>query len=189
MTDTLLYNLLDTKAFHLRLNQSLPKFLLIKELLYHNNIPVETWQPENNFPLDIIEMNFSAACKFQDVYLLAFILKEFGIKQIYPSRKEEPTIAIGTYFSRVANKGQFAIAEPIDINQFLSIDPKVSTEIAIASLFTNTLENTDDDYETWDNNDDYYESSYEKYGGYNGYDDDAIDNAFEGDPENTWNVD
>lgn len=32
-------------------------------------------------------------------------------------------------------------------------------------------------------------SGYEKYGGYNGYDDDTIDNAFEGDPENTWNVD
>lgn len=34
-----------------------------------------------------------------------------------------------------------------------------------------------------------YESSYEKYGGYNGYDDDTIDSAFEGDPSNTWNVD
>jgi hypothetical protein len=29
----------------------------------------------------------------------------------------------------------------------------------------------------------------EKYSGYNGYDDDAIDNAFDGDPEATWNVD
>jgi len=28
-----------------------------------------------------------------------------------------------------------------------------------------------------------------KYGNYNGYDDKSIDNAFEGDPENTWNVD
>lgn len=31
--------------------------------------------------------------------------------------------------------------------------------------------------------------SYEKYGGYNGYDDFTIDAAFEGDPEATWNVD
>lgn len=31
--------------------------------------------------------------------------------------------------------------------------------------------------------------SYDKYGGYNGYSDNAIDSAFEGDPENTWNVD
>ena len=36
---------------------------------------------------------------------------------------------------------------------------------------------------------DSYRSNYEKYGGYNGYDDDAIDSAFEGDPTNTWNVD
>ena len=31
--------------------------------------------------------------------------------------------------------------------------------------------------------------SYDVYGGYNGFDDDAIDDAFEGDPMNTWNVD
>jgi hypothetical protein len=53
-------------------------------------------------------------------------------------------------------------------------------------------------YETWesqqqdnDDNDDYddYSPSYEKYGGAYGYDDDTIDSAFEGDPENYWNID
>lgn len=40
-----------------------------------------------------------------------------------------------------------------------------------------------------DEMDDDYGSSTEKYGGYNGYSDDVIDDAFEGDPEATWNVD
>ena len=31
--------------------------------------------------------------------------------------------------------------------------------------------------------------SYSQYGGYNGFDDDTINSAFEGDPEATWNVD
>lgn len=31
--------------------------------------------------------------------------------------------------------------------------------------------------------------SYSKYGGAYGYDDDTIDSAFEGDPENYWNID
>ncbi|PZX09659.1 hypothetical protein LX69_03532 [Breznakibacter xylanolyticus] len=40
-----------------------------------------------------------------------------------------------------------------------------------------------------DSNADYNsESRFEKYGGYNGYSDDTIDDAFEGDPLNTWNV-
>ncbi len=30
---------------------------------------------------------------------------------------------------------------------------------------------------------------FEKYGGYNGFDDDTIDAAFEGDPDLTWNID
>ncbi len=37
--------------------------------------------------------------------------------------------------------------------------------------------------------DDSYRPSYEKYNGYNGWDDDTIDQAFDGDPEATWNVD
>lgn len=40
-----------------------------------------------------------------------------------------------------------------------------------------------------DDNDDNYRPSYEKYNGYNDFDDDTIDNAFEGDPDATWNVD
>ncbi len=31
--------------------------------------------------------------------------------------------------------------------------------------------------------------SYDKYGGYNGYSDDIIDDVFDGDPMNTWNID
>lgn len=41
------------------------------------------------------------------------------------------------------------------------------------------------DYDLWDD----YGKSGEKYGWYNGFSDDVIDDAFEGDPEATWNVD
>lgn len=57
---------------------------------------------------------------------------------------------------------------------------------------TNSLDEDDyDDYEL-DGYDDYeedYGSSGEKYGWYNGFSDDVIDDAFEGDPSLTWNVD
>jgi len=48
---------------------------------------------------------------------------------------------------------------------------------------SNTLEEFDDYGE------DSYGTSYEKYNGYNGWSDDVIDDAFDGDPEATWNVD
>jgi len=51
-----------------------------------------------------------------------------------------------------------------------------------------TEEEYEEDYDNYDDYDDYG-NSYEKYGGYNGYSDDVIDDAFEGDPMNTWNVD
>lgn len=42
----------------------------------------------------------------------------------------------------------------------------------------------DDSYDSYDDG-----PSHSKYGGYNGYDDNTIDSAFEGMPEATWNVD
>jgi len=49
----------------------------------------------------------------------------------------------------------------------------------------------DDDHTSYRDYDDYDydEPSYSKYGGAYGYDDDTIDSAFEGDPENYWNID
>ena len=47
----------------------------------------------------------------------------------------------------------------------------------------------DESWDDGDDRDDRYGSSGEKYGWCNGFSDDAIDDAFEGDPEATWNVD
>jgi len=44
-----------------------------------------------------------------------------------------------------------------------------------------------DDYDFMDDEPGW--GSYDKYGGYNGYDDFTIDSAFEGDPDATWNID
>ena len=48
-----------------------------------------------------------------------------------------------------------------------------------------------DNKEDEENDSHYYDESpsYSRYGGYNGYDDDTIDSAFEGDPDATWNID
>lgn len=48
-----------------------------------------------------------------------------------------------------------------------------------------------EDYEmdSFDDYEDDYGTSGEKYGWYNGFSDDVIDDAFEGDPSLTWNVD
>jgi hypothetical protein len=52
----------------------------------------------------------------------------------------------------------------------------------------NDLENYNRKFNVFDDYD-YNRHSYEKYGGAYGYDDDTIDSAFEGDPENYWNID
>ena len=50
-------------------------------------------------------------------------------------------------------------------------------------------QNDDVSYNDWHGNYDVEDFPYEKYHGYNGYDDDTIDEAFDGYPEATWNVD
>jgi hypothetical protein len=53
----------------------------------------------------------------------------------------------------------------------------------------NRINNQSDDWPEEDNDNNFYNSGTQKYGGYNGFDDEAIDEAFDGDPEATWNVD
>ena len=75
--------------------------------------------------------------------------------------------------------------------------PQPAVQLPLNEALINEAEIEEEDIDeeedmNWDEgNDDMddYGSSTEKYGGYNGYSDDVIDDAFEGDPENTWNVD
>lgn len=53
----------------------------------------------------------------------------------------------------------------------------------------NVISNLRIEREDYDFGYDDYKESYTKYGGYNDYSDDAIDSAFDGNPEATWNVD
>ena len=64
--------------------------------------------------------------------------------------------------------------------------PNRATMIAFEEFQEEELIEEDFDTEEYP---DSYGQSGEKYGWYNGWSDDAIDDAFEGDPENTWNVD
>jgi hypothetical protein len=156
MIETVIYKLLDTTSFNLRLNEDLSKFTLISELLTHNSIPFQTWNPEGNLSLEIVEMSFSINCKFQDIYLLAYLLKDFGLESVYPSRKQEVEISVGTYLHQVPNMGKYAMAEPMNIDSFLSIDPKSDTQIVVDSYFENKFsdEENGEDYEQ-DGEEDY----------------------------------
>jgi len=201
MTDEIICRLLDTNSFKLRINENLPIYSMLENFFSCYSVEFATWEPVDKSKLEIIEMSFSANCKFQDVYLIAHMLKEFGLERVYPSRKQEPEINIGTYFHKVLNLGKYALAEPLDIDSFLLIDPKLTSQNAICFAFKNQF--TDEDMEDvedlsyhrthnpsdFDYDDDSDNSRYSKYGGYNGYDDDTIDSAFEGDPMATWNVD
>ena len=100
-------------------------------------------------------MSFSINCNFQDIYLLAHLLKDYGLVSVYPSRKQEVEIAVGTYLHQVHNMGKYAMAEPINIDSFLSIDPKSNTQFVVDSFFENKF--------SYDENDDDIENEYEDY--------------------------
>ena len=76
------------------------------------------------------------------------------------------------------------IAEIKEIKPDFKITEDGKQKLADKYLFW-ANEQQHDDYADYDD----YSPSYEKYGGAYGYDDDTIDSAFEGDPENYWNID
>lgn len=70
-----------------------------------------------------------------------------------------------------------------------SFDSDDSGEISNLSGNSYRRHTCDDDFYDDNNPWDDYGRSGEKYGWYNGYSDDVIDDAFDGIPEATWNVD
>lgn len=176
MIETLIYKLLDTTSFNLTLNEELSKFTLMSELLTHNNIPFQTWTPNGRISLEIVEMSFSINCKFQDIYLLAYLLKDFGLESVYPSKKQEVEISVGTYLHKCSSMGKYALAEQMNIDSFLSIDPKLNTQFVVDSYFENQFSNDENDddnnYEDRDNHD-YDRDTFDALtdGQYGAYDD------------------
>lgn len=92
----------------------------------------------------------------------------------------------------LTNLDHFYISDEV-ILQLRRVNPELS-------ISTEAIQARDTKYDKWVEQEeekanyepddyDHYGTSYEKYGGYNGWSDDVIDDAFEGDPENTWNVD
>ncbi len=124
-------------------------------------------------------------------------MKERGIELVLADKETNPLlIAFNNdeddwkfqYLYEISLKSQLENNNPFEVDHTETINSFVQGIKNNSNLF---VDENIDDYEDDDNEPDYddYGSSYEKYGGYNGWSDDVIDDAFEGDPENTWNVD
>ncbi|CEA15411.1 hypothetical protein ING2E5B_0644 [Fermentimonas caenicola] len=170
-------------------------------------VPFTTYEPENGHTPDEINVKFGCEVGLNIIYQTTYILKEIygDALDVYISYATEPEgdekkTIIGTYITR--DKDFTNISAPITANEILKLDIKNMDWEEFSSLFPNNKHDANractyiirqENYEPDDYYDDYdhddYGSSYEKYGGYNGWSDDVIDDAFEGDPMNTWNVD
>lgn len=95
----------------------------------------------------------------------------------------------GNIVSKCENNEELAIpstdSKPVDVED--ATDYRKPT-VLLSDYIPEEKTSYSDNY-YYDNYDDDYDNGYSKYGGYNGYDDDTIDSAFEGDPELTWNID
>ena len=117
-------------------------------------------------------------------------------------RQEEwPYKIIGGKWGVINSKGEFVKECVSDIEEVLEekryenkrTDNNVQFEkpsVILSDRIPEPKERSSCDY-GYDSyhDDDYDEGPYSKYGGYNGWDDNTIDEAFDGNPELTWNVD
>lgn len=86
--------------------------------------------------------------------------------------------------------GRVSLTENRTLTVSIAFENFLSCLKADETLFgVGELGEDDEDYEQDYSDYDDYSPSYDKYGGAYGYDDDTIDSAFEGDPENYWNID
>ncbi|PVX46170.1 hypothetical protein C8C85_1996 [Flavobacterium sp. 103] len=101
------------------------------------------------------------------------------------------------YFDKISNKRLYITEELLQflrndntINFLLktTLDKNFYIEYYVTGL-DYPLPQKDNKYKDEDESNSSKDYTYDKYKGAYGYDDDSIDNAFEGDPENYWNID
>jgi hypothetical protein len=167
---------LDPAKFQLTLNESLPGFSKLTALLEKNNIPFETTHAKQQFALTILLMGFGPSCRFQDVYYLAMLFKEFGLKSVYPLNTRIPVIQLGTYLHKFPRKSwaDFTLGEPMPIDAFLLIDPALSTKDVIDTEFENVFLKADENEADRDKLNDV-----DEYEGFDESTEDRMDDAFE----------
>ncbi|MEZ5026049.1 MAG: hypothetical protein R2739_05645 [Chitinophagales bacterium] len=146
--ESILIKLINTNSFKLTINSLLPNFNEISVLLKNLDIPFEVWTPKNNnFGTDIIELTFGAGCDFKDVYLLIYLLKDYSIKLIYPTKSKTSNIKIGTYLHTSSDPARVSIVDPKNLESFLLLDPKLDTNTIVNQYFYKCIEYLEEDEE------------------------------------------
>jgi hypothetical protein len=168
MMNNLAFKLLDTTSFSLLLNTNLRHFSVVSEVLSYHGIPFDTWTPDNDLILNTVELSFTSDFRFSDVYLLAYIFKDYGLEEVWVTRKLDKVVRLGTYFFQAENPERFALADGMKIQNFLKLDPKLDTTYVIDNLFENRYSDDLADEQEYDNNDDYYD--HDDYNAYDDYD-------------------
>lgn len=169
--ENLLIKLLNRSELNFRINTVLPNHKTIMNLLNSNGIRVDTWTPDSQREVEALELSFTENCNFRNIFILAAILKDFGLQYVYPSRDENQQISLGTYIMSIDSQATYAMAVPMEIDEFLKIDPNLDTPAAISTYFDcleyvedpGTDDDTDDDYESYDEDDYDYDSSHNDY--------------------------
>ncbi len=116
-----------TSSPKIGINRKLSNYKTICDLFTKNKVRFHSFS--SVLPEDLVEIFFTKNCKFQDVYLLAYLLKDFGIEIIYPLNGHDQSIIIGTNFHNSKSP------KSLSITDFLKIDPKLSTEDVIHRYF------------------------------------------------------
>ena len=128
--------------------------------------------------------------------LININILDIGKDDNFPSINWELRKGLLRYFDKVSSKRLYISQYHLDAlskdnDLVLTIDTQLDPNHYIEYYVTG-IENIDEqesDFKTQTNFDETDSPKYDKYNGVYGLDDNTIDSAFEGDPENYWNID
>lgn len=130
----LAFRILNIRPFVLHISQYINNYVPITEMLKSNIIPFDSYIPTACIDPVFFEISFTKECNLLDVYLLADTLKDFGLKQVWPSQADGEQILIASNLYDDANK-KYHFIKPLSIAEFLKIPPRLDTSVAIEKCF------------------------------------------------------
>lgn len=140
---------------------------------------------------ELLEMKYSYISKFKNGYASIFIgVHDDGLSLSAPVGGKWGMIDSGGNIVSKCENNEELVIPSADSKPILAEDATdYRKPVVLLSDYIPKEKISYSDNYYYDNYDDDYDNGYSKYGGYNGYDDQTIDDAFEGDPSLTWNID
>jgi len=134
--ENVLFKLINKKNLKIDINSKLPTYeLLFKFLSFHGFNVDSSFFNEYHADSRFFDIEYGQNCNFKDIYILAYILKDYGLRWVSVSEFNDSDVRLGTGVRETERGHNVNYTTLLTIEDFLNIDPNIENAEAMSLHF------------------------------------------------------